>query len=301
MVEAHLSWCEYFQGKWMTPESGGFAEPIRQEVAVNFKNSDVFVHVTKDDAGDGTERFVQINLEFDYTQRAFRLRSKQSRPRDCVGDASTQPPYNTRKKANHHTGDGGLTVCYVDTITTEFQNGVPFASSRSERLPHTILADSLDDPFALVISRDALTPAGVYDSEFFYQNDQHLFFVEPLMSETLLDDSIGWGVDSSATEQLEFTLWFDRPVHAAAVREPPRPVEVIEGHAVDPLALYSIGIRPDWVTAPDTVLILDGQPIGAGGMLERSPGRNERWGHGAGGHSTTPTALRRGRRGRINP
>ena len=272
VVEVNLNWCEYFQGQWTARELGGFADAIHEPIPADFNKSQVFIHVSKDYADDGAEFALNIHLEFDRGNRAFKLLGKCSPPHSCRGMLSSEPPYSyDSKQVTEHLGSGALCVSFADSVIVEYRDGEPYLSRIPDITPKTILGDSID-AFSLLLERNSSGLANPLEEAFFYQNDHHTFFVEPAFTETLLDPSDVWAVAPlTPNPQAKLDSWWDDfPVYAEADRGPPPSSEASELDAIDPEVLYRIRPRPDWVTDANTVLKFDDCLIGATGRSETS-------------------------------
>lgn len=62
-VEVQLNWSEYYQGQWTTKEAGGFAQPVREEVPMDFDKSSVSIHVSTPKEGEEESVMVQLHFE----------------------------------------------------------------------------------------------------------------------------------------------------------------------------------------------------------------------------------------------
>lgn len=70
-VEIQLNRCEYFQGQWTNREATGFDRPIRADVANDFTNRDVFMHVSK--RYDDDNEMVEVHLGLRKATASFQL------------------------------------------------------------------------------------------------------------------------------------------------------------------------------------------------------------------------------------
>lgn len=219
VVQAKLSWAEYFQGQWSEPESSELDESISAVVPEGgLDRKDVFIHATKEIESDGElkkDRAVRVHLdghrfsdrEFVWKQdlspdevdaggweyalffalyyrdkTAFRLFSKNSAP-TVIGRLETpEYPYRLNDpKINVYKGSGGLSLD-VDLGV----NGSCAVTTGQN--PSTVCV-----PTAHILKKGAeyslqVCPRGAefrYGeresilSPFFYWDQEHLFFARP--------------------------------------------------------------------------------------------------------------------------
>jgi hypothetical protein len=100
---------------------------------------------------------------------------------------------------------------------------------------------------------------------FFYQDEQHTFFVEPTLTETTITDWEEWAISMlrhrAVCEDLEYMR--ELPVkNCVPLTEPPFP------EPIDPFAHFMINPKIEWVTDPMTVLRFDDRFIGQEGGLD---------------------------------
>jgi hypothetical protein len=191
-VDIQLSWSEYFQGKWTTCESSGFGNPMSATIASSLNKQQVFIHVTKEDEDEGEERAVRINLlSWEWSVRAFRVVSKNSTPEITDGTAYTIVPYSINTfTPTQFKGLDSLKVNFVEHIETV--NG-------GEQTLTYVTKDILlkSDPFSLLMSNSPskqLSLMTSIKSPFFFQDNQHTFFVEPSLTEETRYDYKPWVV-----------------------------------------------------------------------------------------------------------
>jgi hypothetical protein len=190
-VDIQLSWSEYFQGKWTTCESGGFGNPITAMVASSFDKKQVFIHVAKQ-YSEGEESAVRINL---FSQQlglhAFRVVSKNSTPEITYGRYPFVPYSVNTYTSNQFKGLGSLQVNFAEHIET-VNGGKP----TSTPVPKDILLKS--NSFSLLMStspsKQWTVESGALVRPFFYQDNQHTFFVEPSLTEETRYDYKPWVV-----------------------------------------------------------------------------------------------------------
>jgi hypothetical protein len=119
-IDVHLHWSEYLRGEWSTRESGGFSPLISVTVAASFVPSSVFIHVSKEDAADGAERGVFINLGGE-VNRGFYLAGRNSAPESASYWSTPANPFNSANTAlaTRYSGSGELKVIYGERISNE--------------------------------------------------------------------------------------------------------------------------------------------------------------------------------------
>ncbi|MGA9773951.1 MAG: neuraminidase-like domain-containing protein [Blastocatellia bacterium] len=254
-VEVQLNWSEYFQQQWTTRGSSGFDNPIRVDVDLDFKSREVFIHASKVISNSDEESAIKIHLHFyrrslsssviffrgstyfpAFIDSAFRVVSKNSQPVIEPGEAPQEPPYPTgRKEATRYMSSNALRVT------------VPPA-------PKDILQQGGD--FSLLMCSNPSAPE--LKRQFFYEDNQHTFFVEPALKEITTAQWNGWGISvvglADAWRQ-DVSMQPQVPVFGSPI--PP-----------DPLASFMFQPAVDWATNPATVFQFNGQPVGQGGGLE---------------------------------
>jgi DNA-binding transcriptional regulator YdaS (Cro superfamily) len=252
-VDVQLSWAEYFQGAWTGRSSGDFGEPMRARVGPRFDRREVLLFVAKE-MEDGEERAVRIELG-NPLWRAFRVVSKNGRPSAGWADIPGLVPYpDLEVRATQHRGSGTLAVM----PTYARADRLPPPDTR--RLP--ILRRG--GTFSLTLSGNAMDPESTADENrvrpFFYQDDQHTFFVEPAITEVPL----------AAFEGLSTG---DQLVSAAATRVVqvfagvPLQLRPVPSDPMGPYARHEVLVRQDWAADPAAQLRFDGVAVGARGRL----------------------------------
>lgn len=306
-VEVQLHWCEYFQGKWTTPEVGDIDRVVRATVIGTFDESKVFIHVTKE-YEDGEERAVVIHLWSDdlrdinkvvfldvppgseygpQEKTAFLVKSRNSKYEIVVRKTALLRPYRISGWKNaRYVGRGPLQLTFEAFEARTLDPGELINVTLPER---SILGEG-EDPFSLLLSSD------LFDSSFseiervlcplFYQDSLNTFFVEPILFEPSIDQSEEPGVLTWMPGLfLESDSWWQGfPVFSATIHEPPRPPESAEPVLIDPIAKYAFSIQNDWATDPSTGLKFDDSLVGSKGALDLQKfaihGRNVVTGHG---------------------
>ncbi len=279
-VEIQLNWSEYFQGAWKTRESSGFNRPIRVDVPSLFSRRDVFIYATKEFDGDGEERAVRIqltgeqNVATPYSDgeflppnkfiTAFRVVSKHSAPKIVPRDPPqpSNPPYSySGTEITRYTGSKALEVSFLEKIEKEADQPRPSFTWATER----ILQQGED--FSLLMCANPVSypsaEIGILVSPFFYQDDQHTFFVEPSLTETTTKEWDGYAITPALITNLDDDEWWKELILIPEFAFVGPPVDPI-----DPLAHFKIEHQKDWITNPATVLQFDESLIGQGGGLD---------------------------------
>ena len=300
-VEIQLNWCEYFQGKWQTPEAGDLDAVVCATVLETFdksKESRVFIHITKEYSSDDEEQAVLVHLcsaDLGAWKTTFRIVSKNCAPQTVRRDLPELIPYESeRRSITRYECRSPLQV----TLETEvlIVDGQPTLVT----LPTQEILDVSDeqgDEFSLLFSSNfsdtIFSRSERILSEYFYQDDLNNFFVEPVLKVPDLDQSEGFGVnDIKPGLYLETDkLWQELPVLSAYAEEPPRPPESEAPVLIDPVARYSVIARRDWATDPSTAIAYDGSLIGATGSM--GAGESTSGPATSGGDQPAPTNIAR--------
>jgi Neuraminidase-like domain/Salmonella virulence plasmid 28.1kDa A protein len=288
-VEVQLNWSELFQGEWTTREAGGFGNSLRRDVSLEFDRRNVFIHVSKE-YEEGEERAVRINLTGGGLGGAFRVVSKNSPP---DGDATSLAvliwPY-AQDHPNPTTvaGIGRLQVSFIKQIITLNAGTPDFISGTEEILREGSTFSLLQSSNLGTLTEEALhaigaiifgspPPAGMTVPQvlalyttaerellirpFFYQDRQHTFFVEPMLTETTIDEWEEWIVVSPPPRRpWDQVAWWEE-VPLAAERPYKKPIPI------DPSAEYTVNPKGDWVTNPTTAIEFGQTVMGASGPL----------------------------------
>jgi hypothetical protein len=287
-VEVQLSWTEHFQGEWSARASSGFADPIQASVATTFNASDVFVYASKEYV-DGEERAVKINLTGPI-DGAFRLVSKNSPPKPDSRDYLLDSPYpSTTRRITRYTGSTPLKATFVARIETE-DGGQPQLTPETKDILRkggafsvltcndrfSVQLGSLIDPFLIgpfpsyqvwqELLKWALitTQYRTLTTPFFYEDDQHTFFVEPTLTETTIEQWETWAVRTPLPDAKldDDTWWKSIPL------EPMVPAQPFPIDPIGPIARFTIQPKLDWIINPGTVLQFDERLIAKNGGID---------------------------------
>ena len=103
---------------------------------------------------------------------------------------------------------------------------------------------------------------------FFYQDEQHTFFVDPSLNETTVTDWEEWGHSSIPRHK---AMWETRVVEERSAIPVEKNVPVTKSslpYPIDPVAHLRIESKIDWVTDPMTVIRFDDRFIGQEGGID---------------------------------
>jgi hypothetical protein len=187
-------------------------------------------------------------------------------------------------------GSGALKVGYLEKVVHENEALTEFTWTTADILrkggAYTLLAPSNATEYPNPDLARLVSP-------FFYQDQDHAFFVEPWLTETTSEEWEGWLVtDVSAGRQFEQAEWWDDLELVAATAGSTEPC------AMDASALFQLKPRQDWLTDSATALQVGTRLIGRGGGLDVAALRAAA-GNGikvVGGAGLNSSALRRTRR-----
>jgi len=266
-VEIQLNWCEQIDGEWATRTSSGFGRAISTTVAPEFDGSDGFMHATKRYNADGTEGPLDIHLSGSFRVRgqgafatavmtmAYRLESKNSPPRRDNGTSRAHPPFTTLSVSSSPTRFSAAGP--LEMILGDRSSGPPPTDTvlRRGRVP-------TDSSFALLPTNGSLDTdvprTAALRTPFFYTNSHHSFFVEPRVSQVLVKDHEGFGIEPEVLhiDEKELPIEVELP-------ELGKPVPV----PIDPRAKYTVTARADWLTGEGAVVRYGEREIGREGGL----------------------------------
>lgn len=269
-VKVRLSWTELFQGAWTEPVSTGFRVWGRPKIHSNgppvFRPAEVFVHAT---VGDDDAVLVHLTNSPDYLDYALRVVSKHGSPSVRQESLPIAPPYtsvHTTGQGRYVSEDEGLTVSYVEQITTK--DGKTTYSCATDK---EILAKG--ENYTLVTHSSPLrgvpVDVGPVISPFFYADEQHTFYVEPkLIEETSIQHADGF------PRTIPLTLsYLDDPEHwpliavEAQVEIGPDPVERSAA------AKFAVKASTDWVTRTGNLVPFGDNLIGMNGGVTINAGK----------------------------
>ena len=209
-VEVSLNWCEYFQGKWTSSESGGFSNTLRVQVGKEFSKQKVSIFLEKE-IEEGIEKAVYIYLRnsFDssFGDKLFKFISKRTAPllideREFLKQDDT--PYDWLYSGSSDIGRfAPLNVYYRKPLQKKDSQGQDIEGEYVWTLYRSKILEKRNH-FSLLVNSDPLaqhrSAQSSLVSPFFYishpplsQNDSgsgvdsdDIFFVEPILTETTL-------------------------------------------------------------------------------------------------------------------
>jgi len=269
LIEVHLHWSEYFQGEWSTRASGEYATPVYTRVALDFDPESVFIHVSKEPDQDGESRGVKIHLGSP-VNAAFYLAGRNAQPRRVNVENPPRMPYTQNGvRANRYTASGPLKVTYTRRIT-QVNGGAKVGVSDTPN----ILGQG--QSFTLLPAANALsqTDAEIASlvSPFFYQSDEHTFFVEPNLVERTIQDWQEWLLPPPAPTPAPgpdlSSKWKKLVKPFAAKAKTPIPIDPSDPLwqvPIHPEANFKVQIAQDWLVNSATVLQFGGELIGPAG------------------------------------
>ena len=291
-VDVQLNWSEYFQGQWTTRESSGFGQPMSVEVPFDFQNQQVFIHVTKE-YDSGEDRAVKIHLHFEkaivslpvfagfsggkdkisalatvthikspgQTNQAFRVVSKNGQPVVMGGDDPQPVPYSETAQITQYKGSNTLQVSFAENIKNGESNPL---------VTKPILQLQQGSNFSLLPCSNPLqvmtAEIGALVSPFFYQDNQHTFFVEPSLTEKTIAQWEEWVIPTAKPESkpVNNDSWKQLKVVQSV------PSKDLIPHPIDPIAKFKPSLQEDWLTHPTTALQFDQVLLGATGRINQS-------------------------------
>jgi hypothetical protein len=263
-LQIQLNWTEYFQGQWTARASSGFTHPMEVEVDHLFDTRQVLVHASVEP--DGAVRIHLNHIDFPKDlAKAFRVVSRHAAP--TVDPKATPYPdipyWADREWGRHHMHDV-LMVEFVEKVTVT--DGVKTEDTAWE----TILDRVHDFRFTTPDAPPAGMPADLAElvSPFFLADERHTFYVEPVVTETTVDQWNGWVPAKPPTNVAapNKTIIAQVPAHTKPVAPKPKP----EPDPVGPAARYAVQPSQDWLISSAAVVHLDGTQIGATGATSRA-------------------------------
>src|SRR5581483_4212129 len=292
-VDVQLSWSEYFQGKWASPQSSGFGNLT--DLNDELDPQAVFIYVTKetvtDAAGNVEDGAIDIYLN-DPIHKVFRVVNKNSPPQASDSYANASPPVYDPDRlgidATMYTSSRGLDVKYTQRMQISGTSPVDIRKAILQQGAN--LTDNAN--YALLVSSNPPQQTSVDSSEtgfgwfdspslvegltrpFFYQDNANTFFVEPTMTETTIDEWDWWVIQYPRSySHLNTNDWWSNLNLQASV---PVARHLPPISQIDPTSLYQLKPTRDWATNPATVLRYGGNFVGAGGglTLVTQPGQN---------------------------
>ena len=254
-LEIQLNWSEYYQGTWTNRESGEISNPIVKEFCM-YSNShkdvtmDVTIHAYKEYDEKDDEKALYIHIGVPFSDKTFRIVSKNSPPEPRDADPSIQ------KDLVHiyaeDIGDEGQLTAYRST------GPWPILGNMPEGCKYHLVITSVPPS---IESGALMTP-------FFFQDLKHTFFVKPNIVEKPVQLYNDWYmpiIDKTLPAEAEERL----------KRVAMRPVVPLKEYDMDlgpdffdPIAIYEIQDYVDWATNPSIALRFDDEILGEDGRLD---------------------------------
>ncbi len=282
IVQIQLHWSEFLQGKWSTRESGAFSTTIQQTVNHQFDPKLVSIHVSKDsDAKMGEEGGVCIALGGDI-KKAFYLAGRNSAPKEQPYQSESKNLFNangvnaTRYSSN---SEDSLTVtlhpCIVyegkktevtkeplsilhkgaDYTLLSYNNNITLDNSDSSALSANAPEELIKAYETSLLERASLI------KPFFYQNNEHTFFVNPSLTKQTIKEWKEW-----------VGHWKNKT--AADWQKPPVLTAYTPGShrlrtQIDAALHFEPKFTSDWLVNPGTALLYEDSVIGPNGRINR--------------------------------
>jgi hypothetical protein len=279
-IEARLNWSEYYQGQWTTQKASGsncIMTATRSANSVEFNKEDVFVHVyncrnafigfmgmslyTLVDASvaDDGDPAICIHVGAPFNQ-AFQVVSKNSPPKIYPAERNLSMPYKLAMRETHADSDiGGLRVSSTKTnIASNSPN------------PKNILSQGSSYSITMQSNHPTTSKpeASALESEFFYQDREHTFFVRPRLARKPLHLYEGYVAKVKAAKMVDH---YEEALKHVVIESK---VPILKGQIdpdpgiVDPASIYKLKVSKDWTVNPTILLQFDGKLIGQKGRLE---------------------------------
>jgi hypothetical protein len=292
-LQIQLHWSEYFQGKWSNRISTDVNKFTPIDVFDGFTpDHDIYIHVSKEIDINGNEGAVKIHLDINLGGGngigSFRVTSKNCNPDFGAQYWEEGPgtPYNTfAVDATLGVGQNDsspLTATFESNISDNLftgPSGIPQTETilkNGSKFELLTVPNPISPPFST--SSDFWDAGGLVSPFFFHDNsspnadsgsqflDQRTYFVQPSLTETVIDYWFGWAIGPSTPT----VNWYDPiyltniPVVAqvpAAGPIPPNPGDPV-------YSIFPMQNLADWATSPGVAISYGGVSIGkTGGLL----------------------------------
>jgi hypothetical protein len=190
---------------------------------------------------------------------ALRLANKNVAPAVHAGQAPLDWPYphERQTRTTLHRERGPFAVDYV-TRTVQEDRGPVIPESHTESVLQQLREFSI-----VPCSNEVEWPApefSVLTAPLFYQDEQHVFFVESFLTEVTLDKWEDWVITTTQHGPLHR---FDEVFWEIPVWE-----IVPDPDPLGPLIQFGIERQTDWLTSPNTLIQFDESLIGREGGIE---------------------------------
>jgi hypothetical protein len=284
-VQVQLHWSEYVQGKWSKP----IASDVNRYAPINTfdgftPDRDIYIHVSKEIDASGNEGAVKIHLDINLGGGngicSFRVTSKNSDPdfNAQYYEGGPDVPYNTYGvDATLHTGS--------DTLVVYFESQIGAGSSTFEHenilnKANNFAISTCANPIALPFSTNpAYWDGGGLVTPFFFKDtsnpdadstgtvrDERTFFVQPSLTETVIDEWYGWAIGPSVPT----VNWYDPSyldtINVIAQVPVAGPIPPNPGDPV--YSVFPMQNLDDWATNPAVAISYGGVSIGKSGGIQ---------------------------------
>jgi hypothetical protein len=250
IVQARLSWTDYVNGSWGAVASSRFIAARPSAPAADFNPTAVTIRAEARETGPAV---IHLTGEPAGTM-AFKIESP------CGGATEhnltvtfVDPPYETLARSGmgrFEYQDGDFSASYYQYVRTNPDG----TRDRDCLVVKPILRGG--GGFTMVIHPDRFTEIRNLLSPFFLADARHTFFVQPVLTETPVQDG-----DQRVLDRSPVDARFNRAEHWAAVSVAPR----FPGPVPDPPPLtrtkFAVRPRRDSVTSPGAVVPYGGRPI----------------------------------------
>jgi hypothetical protein len=285
-AKLQLHWSEYVSGKWTNRISSDAKSEKTISVPMSFEpNRDVFIHVAKEKDAAGNEGAVRVLLDF-YSYEAaygFRITSKNADPGFGMKYGQWADDYwlyNTGYvNATRFKGASSLEVSFETALKSDGTGTWETEHILNNVNEYELLApgNPVVPPF-LPTSDPEYQQAGRLVAPFFFKDganpsfnkqssfqDERTFFVQPSLTETVVQEWQGWAVGPSKPKQ-----WEINPNLIDEVRVIPQvPIGPVPPEPDPYYSVFPVQERSDWLTQPAIAVSYEGVAIGSkGGIAE---------------------------------
>jgi ABC toxin N-terminal region/Neuraminidase-like domain/Salmonella virulence plasmid 28.1kDa A protein len=283
-IQVQLHCSEYVQGKWTNPISSDLKKFAPLNVLDDFDaNRDIYIHVDKEVDANGNEGAARILLDMNGYDDffGFRVTTKNCSPDFDAQYAEFAPEmvYNAPGvDATRFTGSGTLTAGFAN----QFIGGNE--TFETENILNTVNNYELLTcgnpvvPAFLPTNDPNYQEAGSLVGPFFFKDDSNLnfasqaafqdertFFVQPSLTETVLEEWDGWAVAPSPPPFVVVNPNLIDHINVVAQVPAAGPVPIPSGDPV--YSIYQVQTRSDWVTTPGVLVSFGGASIGRTGGI----------------------------------
>lgn len=314
-VEVQLNWAEHLRDEWSVRESSGFGGTLETGVTADFDPAEVFVRVEKEVAGLG-DGAIQIHLgtpihaAFRVANRnapprrsgswlpvlppfdrgdiaASRVKGPASGELslhfiESVRLEADEPPDMTMRESRllGPGGDGGFTLVPCNNgpgiLDPTGAGWGPALSAFFQALYGEPIPEDGNVLLWEAVGELSLYFSAATGRPFFYQNDEHVFFVQPTVSSTKVRDWGGWVLDPPVLVEPPVLLP-DIPVEPLFPMPLPLPpldlgplVPADPGwlDVQPPDALFPLRPPEDWLGLGGSAIRVGGQVVGPAGGFE---------------------------------